>query len=59
MLYCAIENPDNDETVPHHLLIVGTGWEIELEELQFPKFISTVKSGPFVWHVFEIEDMPF
>ena len=31
---------------------VGTGWD--LEEID-GKFIGTVKKGPFIWHLFEIE----
>lgn len=57
MIYCTLETPDAD-TIKHRYAVIGTGWETDFGE-EFPKFIGTVVIGVYVWHVFELHDLPF
>ena len=58
MLYCSIANPEAGK-VTYRYMVVGTGWELDVKQDDFPDFIGTVKCGSFVWHVFEVNDLPF
>lgn len=40
--------------VPRRFLVVGTGQEFDEG---YTKFISTVQIGPFVWHVFAMDQV--
>jgi hypothetical protein len=35
-----------------HFVLVGTGWPVHPEA----KYIGTVQSGPYVWHLLEVPD---
>jgi hypothetical protein len=41
---------DKAPLVPHGFLVVGTGWPLQGHP---GRFVSTIGSGPFVWHVFD------
>ena len=41
-----------EELAPRRVILYGTGWE--MEEGVNHSYISTVRQGPFVWHVFEV-----
>lgn len=45
--------------VERKIYCVGTGWDFDMNKLFVNHFIDTVKAGPYVWHVFEVEDLPF
>ncbi len=57
VLYCALETPNADK-IKHRFAVIGTGWKTDFGE-DFPKFIGTVVIGVYVWHVFELHDLPF
>lgn len=58
-LYVSLEYPEAPKEAKHRFMVVGTGWELDYEGELFPRFIGSVKQGPFVWHVFELDDLPF
>lgn len=39
-------------------MVVGTGWNIDASEY-YPKFRGTVQIDSYVWHVIEMQDIPF
>lgn len=51
---------DSDNTLTDTLryMVVGTGWDIDAKG-DYPEFKGTVVAGPFVWHVFQVEDITF
>jgi len=58
-LYVSVEHPKSAHDSPHRYIVVGTGWDLEFVNEWFKNHIGTVIQGPFVWHVFELEDLPF
>lgn len=52
------DSPDEPAIYTLRYLVVGTGWPIDSKGY-FPVFRGTVIAGPFVWHVFQLEDLPF
>ncbi|MNB71333.1 hypothetical protein D3C75_178950 [compost metagenome] len=52
--------PDSDHTLVDTLryMVVGTGQEIDAKD-GYPEFKGTVPAGPFIFHVFEIQDLSF
>lgn len=59
VIYGVVDNPDQPEKETKKLLVVGTGWTFELNEWLGYDVIGTVKVGSFVWHVIELQDLPF
>ena len=48
----AIVDTDEDLNFSRHICIVGTGWGLG----DNMEYITTYLDGPFVWHVFEINE---
>ncbi|WP_135553297.1 DUF7352 domain-containing protein [Paenibacillus cymbidii] len=57
MLYAICDEMERMER--RDLLVVGTGWKIDLTDWPRVEPIGTVKVDPFVWHVLEVHDLPF
>ena len=34
------------------IIVVGTGWDLG-DDWNNPRFINTVNTGPYIWHVFD------
>ena len=49
----ALVDPENT-MIPRVFMVVGTGWSME-DEIDNWEFIGTVRQGPYMWHVFEVE----
>lgn len=61
MVYGLIEKPHENmsNNCERQILVVGTGWNFDIEGAFNTSVIGTVKVGPFVWHVLEVDDLPF
>ncbi|MDF2649633.1 MAG: hypothetical protein K0Q73_5438 [Paenibacillus sp.] len=42
-----------------NIFVVGTGWDFDLGNEFQKNLIGTVKVGTFVWHVLEVDELPF
>ncbi|OKP94799.1 hypothetical protein [Paenibacillus sp. P32E] len=56
-VYVLKQNPNQPMVEDLKFLVVGTGWDITCSANA--KFISTVKVGEFVWHLFAVSELPF
>lgn len=64
VVYALVHNPNVNPVWNDHkrLLVLGTGWEFdaerefEIKPYEEMRFINTVKTGNFVWHVFELAE---
>lgn len=45
-------SPNNGQPNPD-VLIVGTGWEVDFEQIHMYSHFRTIYEGAFVWHVFK------
>ncbi len=54
VLYAFVPDPEARPVwnCTKRLLVVGTGWEFEAPSIL--RFINSVQTGIFVWHVFEV-----
>ena len=50
--------PQSDNAKLLQYMVVGTRWNIDDTEL-YPKFRGTVQIDGYVWHVIEMQDIPF
>ena len=60
VLYARIEQ--NYHSKQKKFMVIGTGWEVDVSKEYSLHFVNTVKTGGFVWHVFEAqpwEELPF
>lgn len=54
----AIIDTEKTQTRKYKFLIVGTGNEMpEAADNELHRFIGTVQIKPYVWHVFEVENL--
>ncbi|MEK3762652.1 hypothetical protein MKZ07_30175 [Paenibacillus sp. FSL P4-0338] len=56
-MYVLKHNPDQPFVNTLQYLVIGTGWSLPNEGNA--QFVSTVKTGQFVWHLFTVTDLPF
>lgn len=55
MYIWALIDPNEREFTKRGFLVVGTGQPFEHHYLGY-RFIDTIFDGPFVWHVWEVND---
>lgn len=51
----ALVDPNETTKVERTFEIVGTGHSFDYERLKYT-FIDTIFDGPFVWHIFEVNN---
>lgn len=52
------DTSSSDSMCTLRYMVVGTGWNIDASEY-YPKFRGTIQIGGYVWHVLEMQDIPF